>query len=85
MQRAAKLTLGGGRKTGPEIRGLLQHTAREDNFPHLQNVSGQPDRSEEDWVDEMRLDLPLSFGFGLVAADKAVDAILSEARPVPVG
>lgn len=86
MQRAAKSRPNGPRLDGPQIRKILVSTALFGKPRHLDKLTNLPDMDREDWVDEQekKPDIdrkPLSnkekFGAGLVAADRAVNQVLS--------
>jgi subtilisin family serine protease len=83
MQRAAKSKNGGKPVSGVEIRKLVAETARNenDNLLHLPERKLTLDRVDEE--EEKDLAFPDSFGAGLIAADKAVEKILSPSWTPP--
>ena len=79
VQRAAKLKRGKS-LTGPELKKLLVDTARKVKFPHLSQLAP----ACKDKVDGWPLEFGESFGAGLVAADRAVNLIMTGNPDTPV-
>jgi subtilisin family serine protease len=85
VQRAAKLKNPGTRLDGIELKKLLQKSARASDFPHLKLAGRNAVPVGVDKVDDDKaLSFEESFGAGLVAADLAVNLVLSGSMETPI-
>jgi subtilisin family serine protease len=85
MQRAAKLKKSSARLNGIELKQLLQESARKIDFPHLKLAGVNVVPTGKDKVDsDEQLSFEECFGAGLVAADLAVNLVLSGSKETPI-